>query len=79
MKRIVCGGCGISEDLNDPAGHIHTVQLVDTTPVWDSSGSRPDEVAEEDLCRDCRIRIRQEFFGIIEAELLNMPLMRGAL
>jgi hypothetical protein len=79
MKRVICSGCGIGEDLNDLTGNIHTVQLIDTTPVWDSSGSRPDEVVEEDLCGDCRRRIRQEFFGIMEAELLNMPLMRGAL
>lgn len=79
MKRVICGGCGVGEDLNDPSGNIHTIQLVDTFPVYDSTGSRPDDVIEEDLCKACRKRIRQEFFGEVDGELLEMPLMRNAL
>lgn len=77
MKRLVCRGCGLAEDLNNPSGNIHPVQLVDVAPIYDTPGTGPDQVVEEDLCSDCRKAVRRQFFGIEEAELLEMPLMRA--
>jgi hypothetical protein len=74
MKRLVCIGCGVGEDLNDPDGDIHPVQLVDLSPTY--SGTGPDQTVEEDLCGSCRNKLRREFFGVVEAELLEMPMMQ---
>lgn len=78
MKRLICAGCGFGEDLDDPTGTIHTMQFVDTAPLYATPGG-PDKTVEEDLCKRCRDRIRREFFGIEDENLLEMPLMkRGA-
>jgi hypothetical protein len=77
VKRLVCNGCGLGEDLNNPTGIIHTVQLVELTPTYATSGG-PDKTVEEDLCKSCRDKLRRDFFGVIDAELLEMPLMKGA-
>jgi len=76
MKKIVCVGCGLSEDLENPSGTIHRVQLVDLAPLWKTPDG-PDETVEEDLCLKCRGRLRRDFFGEEDAELLEMPLMKG--
>lgn len=75
MKRLLCAGCGMGEDLNDQTGTIHTIQLVDKTPPYSELGDA-DRTVEEDLCIRCRDKIRREFFGIEDAKLLEMPLMR---
>lgn len=77
MKQLVCVGCGVREDLNAPSGDIHPVQLVDLSPLYDTPEG-PDKPIEEDLCAKCRARLRRDFFGETDAELLEMPLMRGA-
>jgi hypothetical protein len=77
VKRLVCVGCGVAEDLDNPTGNIHTVQLVDTAPTYNTP-SGPDKTVEEDLCKRCRDELRRTFFGEVEAELLEMPLMKGA-
>jgi len=78
MKRLICAGCGLGEDLNDPTGTIHAMQFVDTAPPYSTPGG-PDKTVEEDLCARCRDKVRREFFGIQDAQLLEMPLMkRGA-
>ena len=78
MRRLVCSGCGLTENLDQPTGAIHPVQLVDLAETtYDLERDSPDKTVQEDLCKACRARIRREFFGIIEAELLEMPLMRG--
>jgi len=76
MKKLVCVGCGLTEDLDNPAPTIHPVQLVDLAPVW-STPAGPDKTVEEDLCPKCRSRLRRDFFGEEDAELLEMPLMKG--
>jgi hypothetical protein len=76
MKKIVCVGCGLSEDLENPSGSIHPVQLVDLSPIYDTQEG-PDKTVEEDLCKRCRGRLRRDFFGEADAELLDMPLMKG--
>lgn len=81
MKRLVCNGCGLAEDLNNPSGDIHPVKLVDQAPTYagvDVPGAGPDPVIEEDLCGSCRKKLRREYFGEVESELLDMPLMKGA-
>lgn len=75
MKKLVCIGCGYTEDLNEPSGKIHTVQLVDLTPMFDAPHG-PDKTVEEDLCDKCRARVRRDFFGEDDATLLDMPLMK---
>lgn len=75
MRRLICAGCGIGEDLNDPSGIIHTMQLVDLSPTYSTPGG-VDKPVQEDLCPRCRDKIRREFFGVQDAELLEMPLMR---
>lgn len=78
MKRLICAGCGFGEDLNDPNTTIHTMQFVDKSPPYSTPGGT-DETVEEDLCVRCRDKIRRDFFGIEDAKLLEMPLMkRGA-
>lgn len=77
MKRLVCVGCGFAEDLNNPSGNIHTMQLVDLSPMYNTPGG-PDKVIEEDLCKACREKVRRDFFGVSDIELLDMPLMKGA-
>jgi hypothetical protein len=74
MKRLICIACGAGEDLNNPTGDIHPVQLVDTSPTYFGEG--PDQTVEEDLCGSCRNKLRREFFGVTEAELLEMPMMQ---
>lgn len=78
MKRLVCIGCGLAEDLNNPTGDIHTVQLVDLTPMWETP-STPDKAVEEDLCGACRKKLRHQFFGEGDGELLEMPLMKAGM
>lgn len=78
MRRLVCIGCGLAEDLENPTGDIHTVQLVDLAPTYDSVSGPPDRTVQEDLCGGCRKKLRSNFFGEVEAELLDMPMMRGA-
>jgi hypothetical protein len=75
MKRLICIACGAGEDLNDPTGDIHPVQLVDLTPTY-TPPSGPDKAVEEDLCKSCRDKLRREFFGVVDAELLEMPMMQ---
>lgn len=75
MKRLICAGCGMGEDLNDPTGTIHTMQFVDLSPTY-STPNGPDKTVEEDLCNRCRDKVRREFFGIADATLLEMPLMK---
>ena len=75
MKRLVCIGCGAGEDLNNPTGDIHTVQLIDLTPNY-TTPAGPDKSVEEDLCCSCRDKLRREFFGVVDAELLEMPMMK---
>jgi hypothetical protein len=74
MKRLICVGCGVGEDLDNPTGDIHTIQVTDSTSPYCETGG-PDTPIQEDLCSRCRTRLRQEFFGESEAELLDMPLM----
>jgi hypothetical protein len=74
MKRLICVGCGVGEDLDNPAGDIHAVQLIDLSGTYDTP-SGPDKTVQEDLCGSCRNKLRREFFGVVEAELLEMPLM----
>jgi hypothetical protein len=76
MKKLVCVGCGLAEDLDNPSGTIHRVQLVDLAPMW-TTPDKPDATVEEDLCPKCRGRLRRDFFGEEDAELLEMPLMKG--
>lgn len=80
MRRLVCNGCGLAEDLDEPTGTIHRVQLIDleNTTYSENESSRPDRPVEEDLCKSCRDKVRREFFGVADGELLDMPLMRGA-
>ena len=77
MRRLVCNGCGLAEDLDNPTGAIHAVQLKDLAETYNLD-SRPDSTVEEDLCKSCRDKMRREFFGVADAELLDMPLMKGA-
>lgn len=74
MKKLVCVGCGATEDLNEPTGNIHTVKFIDLHPQYDSNGG-PDKPIEEDLCKRCRNRVRREFLGEADDTLLDMPLM----
>lgn len=76
MKRLICNGCGVGEDLNNPTGNIHTVQLVDASGTYTVPGG-PDSTVEEDLCGACRKKLRFEFFGVVDEELMEMPLMKG--
>lgn len=83
MRRLVCNGCGLAENLDEPSGTIHRVQLKDLASTYaeldkPGPGVRPDSTVEEDLCKACRDKLRREFFGIADAELLDMPLMKGA-
>ena len=75
MKRLICAGCGLGEDLNDPTGAIHTMQFVDTMDRY-STKDGIDKTVEEDLCKRCRDKLRREFFGVEDAKLLEMPLMK---
>jgi len=75
MKRLICIACGVGEDLNNPAGDIHPVQLIDLTPTY-SGQNGPDPTVEEDLCGSCRDKLRREFFGVVDGELLDMPMMQ---
>lgn len=77
MRRLVCIGCGVGENLDDPSGDIRTMQLSDLTPLYSDLG-QPEKPIEEDLCANCRTKLRQQFFGESEAELLDMPLMKTA-
>ena len=77
MKRLICSGCGLGEDLENPTGQIHRVQLVDLTSTWELENG-PDKAVEEDLCASCRDKLRRQFFGVVEGELLEMPLMTGS-
>ena len=76
MRRLICVGCGAGEDLNNPTGDIHTIQLTDLTSPYDDNGP-PDPPIQEDLCYDCRTKLRHAYFGESEAELLDMPLMKA--
>lgn len=76
MKKIVCAGCNLTEDLDNPTGAIHRIQMIDLAPRYDTEKAPPDKDVEEDLCESCRKKIRREFFGEAEAELLDMPLMK---
>jgi hypothetical protein len=80
MRRLVCIGCGVAEDMDNPTGDIHPMKLVDLadTTYAENEASRPDKAAEEDLCARCRKKLRQQFFGEADGELLDMPLMKGA-
>lgn len=81
MRRLVCNGCGLAEDLDNPSGTIHPVQLVDKAPTYaglEQPGASPDQTVEEDLCESCRKKLRRDYFGEVEAELLDMPLMQAA-
>lgn len=80
MRKLVCNGCGLTEDLAESSGDIHRVKLIDLadTTYAENPASRPDKPIEEDLCGSCRKKVRSEFFGENEVELLDMPLMRGA-
>jgi hypothetical protein len=75
MKRLICIGCGVGEDLEYASGDIRTVQLVDLTPTYCETGP-PEKPIQEDLCGSCRSKLRTAFFGESEPELLNMPLMQ---
>lgn len=75
MKRLICVGCGVGEDLDDPTGDIHPMQLVDLKPMYSETGP-PEPPVEEDLCGKCRTRLRAEFFGMADPDMLEMPLMR---
>jgi hypothetical protein len=77
MRRLVCTGCGLAEDLDNPTGDIHRVQFLDLAPRYSETGP-PDRPVEEDLCSKCRKKVRQEFFGESDIELMDMPLMKGA-
>jgi hypothetical protein len=77
MKRLICVGCGAGEDLNDPTGDIHTVEIRDLTSPYDDNGP-PDRPIQEDLCARCRTELRIKYFGESEPELLDMPLMKTA-
>lgn len=78
MKRLMCAGCGLAENLDDPTGTIHPMQFVDLSPAYSTPGG-VDSTVQEDLCTRCRERVRREFFGIEDTRLLEMPLMlRGA-
>ena len=75
MRRLVCVGCGASEDLNNPTGDIRTVQFSDLTPLYTETG-QPEKAVTEDLCASCRARVRRDFFGEVDETLLEMPLMK---
>ena len=75
MRRLMCAGCGLAEDLDNPTGTIHTMQFVDLSPTYSTPGG-VDQTAQEDLCGRCRSRIRAEFFGIEDSKLLEMPFMK---
>lgn len=77
MRRLVCNGCGLAEDLDNPSGDIHPIQIVDKAQTYNIE-SRPDKPIEEDLCSRCRKKLRSEYFGENDPELLEMPLMKGA-
>ena len=76
MRQLICVGCGKKEDLSNPTGDIHTMQLVDLEPLYETPEG-PDKPITEDLCSRCRARMRRDFFGEAEGELLEMPLMKG--
>lgn len=76
MKRLICVGCGVGEDLDDPTGDIHPMQLVDLKPMYSETGP-PDPPVQEDLCGKCRIDVKVKFFGHPEPDILNMPLMKA--
>lgn len=76
MKRLICAGCGLGEDLNDPTGNIHTMKFVDATAPF-TTPDGVDKTVEEDLCTRCRDKVRREFFGVQDAKLLEMPLMKA--
>jgi hypothetical protein len=80
MRRLVCIGCGLAEDMDNPTGDIHPVKLIDLadTTYSENEASRPDKPVVEDLCRACRKKVRQQFFGEADGTLLDMPLMKGA-
>ena len=73
MKKLVCGSCRKSEDLDNPSGDIRPMQLVDMSDKWNPPGT--EETVQEDLCEDCRKKLRHDFFGVEDAKLLSMPLM----
>jgi|GraSoiStandDraft_4_1057263.scaffolds.fasta_scaffold74606_6 hypothetical protein len=75
MKQLVCIGCGYSENMNNPNLSIHPMQLLDLAPVYETPNG-PDKPIEEDLCKNCRIKVRQIFFGEEDSTLLHMPLMQ---
>ena len=75
MKRLICAGCGVGEDLNDPTGAIHPMQFVDLSPAYSTPGG-VDATVQEDLCGRCRDKLRRDFFGIEDGKLLEMPLMK---
>lgn len=75
MKRLICAGCGMGENLNDPTGTIHTMKFVDAMPLY-STPDGLDKTVEEDLCKRCRDKLRRDFFGVEDAKLLEMPLMK---
>jgi hypothetical protein len=74
MKRLICVGCGKGEDLNEPTGHIRTMQLVDLTPMYSETGP-PDPPIEEDLCGECITKLRRDYFGEPDDGTMEMPLM----
>ena len=76
MRRLVCAGCGVGEDLDNPKGLIHPMQFVDTSSTFEMPGGS-DKTASEDLFIDCRNKIRREFFGIPDGELKEMPMMKA--
>ena len=83
MRRLVCNGCGLAEDLDNPTGTIHLVRLEDLSSPYaeldtPGKGVARDRTVEEDLCKSCRDKLRREFFGVADGELLDMPLMKGA-
>lgn len=77
MRRLMCAGCGLAEDLDNPTGMIHTMQFVDMSPVYSTQGG-VDQTVQEDLCKRCRDKLRRDFFGVEDGRLLEMPLMKGA-
>lgn len=77
MKRLICVGCGAGEDLEAPTGDIRTMKLIDLTPPYSDTGP-PETPIEEDLCYNCRTKLRRDFFGEVQEELLDMPMMKSA-
>lgn len=76
MKRLICAGCGYSEDLDEPTGEIRTMQVSDLSDRYGVPGGL-EKTVTEDLCKKCRDRLRRDFFGILDGELMGMPLMPG--